>query len=309
MIRARPALALARLSFEDTTREPAYAVIVLATLAANALGPAIAMFGFADDTNLVKDFGVSTTLLAGGAIAGLSFVQGGQPGAGGILLARPVGRGVIASARFAGLSLGLVLFGLVSTLSLLLAARHGPPPRAGYPPDGPVLVFGLGGAAIALAASTVWSRISGRPFGPAAVKSLAAALAGAVLVSGFLDRDWKPAPPFWGFDPVLVRACILASIGAIQLGAVALFLAGILKGGAVFGLAAVFVGALLAPEGSLLALVLPEVRAFSPGQVFYETAPALPWRQVCFGALHAILYSGALVSASAWLLEREEASR
>ena len=309
MIRARPALALARLSFEDATREPAYAIVVIATAGANALAPALTMFGFADDSNLLKDFGVSTTLLAGTLLAGLSVLPGAGAAKGGILLTRPVGRGLAASARFAGISLSLLLFALVSTLSLLLAARQGPPPRAGYPLDQPVLVFGLGGAALALISSGAVTLLRGKPFGAAAVKFLAAALAGAVLVSGFFDREWTPVAPFWGFDPVLVRASILASLGAILLGAVALLLSVLLEGGAVFGLVAVFLAALIVPRGSFMEVLLPGIRAFSRGDVFYEAAPFLPWRQVALGAAHAFLYSGALIAAAAWLLERQEASR
>jgi hypothetical protein len=309
VIRARPALALARLSFEDATREPAYAIVVLAAAVANALAPALTMFGFSDDTNLLKDFGVSTTLLAGTLLAGLSSLPGAGGRGGEILLTRPVGRGLTASARFAGMTLALLLFALVSTSSLLLAARHGPPPRAGYPSDQPVLAFGLGGAALALISAGAMSRLRRRPFGATAVKLLAAALAAAVLASGFFDREWGPVPPLRGFDPVLVRASILAFLGAVIFGAVSLLLSAVLKGGAVFGLAAVFLAALIAPPGSFIDLVLPEIRAFSRGDVFYEAAPFLPWRHVALGAAHAILYSAALIALSAWLLEHEEASR
>jgi len=309
VIRARPALALARLSFEDATREPAFAVVVIATALANALAPALTMFGFSDDTNLLKDFGVSTTLLAGTLMAGLSVLPGvASAGRGEILFTRPVGRGLAVSARFAGMILALFLLALVSTLSLLLAARQGPPPRAGYPPDQPVLVLGLGGAALALVLAGAVSRLRSRPFGATAVKFLAAGLGGAVIVSGFFDREWTPVAPLWGFDPVLLRASVLAFLGTVSVCAVALLLSALLEGGAVFGLAVVFVASLIAPPGSLVEAVLPEIRAFSRGDVFYQAAPFLPWGHVALGAAHALLYSGALVAASAWLLEREEAS-
>ena len=153
------------------------------------------------------------------------------------------------------------------------------------------------------------SRAGGRPFGATAVKLLAVALACAVLVSGFFDREWTPVAPPWGFDPVLVRASILAFLGTAVLAAVALLLSAVLKGGAVFGLAAVFLAALAAPPGSFIEILLPEIRAFSRGEVFYESPPFLPWSHVALGAVHALLYSGALIALQAFLLEREEPSR
>jgi hypothetical protein len=311
VIRPRPLLAIARATFDETIGQPAYGVIVLLTVLAFALSPALAMFSFEDDIKLMEDFGSSTILLAGlflaafGAAAGVA--NDLESGTTATVLSKPVGRGAFVAGRFIGLAAALSLAVLIFSLALLLAERVGPPTRAhGRGMDGPAIAGGLGGALLALAIGLWASLKRGRPFGAAVVKAGAGTLTAGFLAAALLDPGWGLQRPFAGFDAVLAVSSLLGLAGVILLGALAVLLALIVRRGVLPGLLALFFAGLLVEDAGAWN-PLPAFKVFWVGDVFYQPAPHLPLAYVLEAGAYAAAYAGACLVLGAWLLKRREA--
>ena len=60
-----PFLAVARNTFFEVIRQPAFAVVFVVTLASYAASPGLAILTLGDEAQLLKDFGLSTLLLSG----------------------------------------------------------------------------------------------------------------------------------------------------------------------------------------------------------------------------------------------------
>lgn len=311
MIKLRPLLAIARVTFEEVVRQPMYGTIVLLTLIAFALSPALAMFSFEDDVKLLKDFGSSTILLAGLFLAALGASSGVasdlESGTAATVLSKPAGRGTFLAGRFLGLAFALALAVFLFSLALLLAEREGPPTKAGGRGlDGPVVAGGLGGALLALLSGAWASLRSGKPPGGTAVKAGAFTLTAGFLLAAFLDPAWRPQRPFAGFDLVLAEACLLAFAGVVLLGAIAALLAAVLRRGVLPGLLILFFSGLLLEDALGGWCPLPAFGVFSVGEVFYAPAPGLPLLYLASAGAYASAYGGACLALGAWLLERRE---
>jgi hypothetical protein len=312
MIKLHPLLAIARVTFEEVVRQPMYGAIVLLTLIAFALSPALAMFSFEDDVKLLKDFGSSTILLAGlflaafGASAGVASDL--ESGTASTIFSKPVGRGTFLAGRFVGLALALALAVLLFSIALLLAEREGPPTKAGgRGADGPVIAGSLGGALLALLYGAWRSLRSGIPLGGAAAKAGAITLPAGFLLPALLDPAWRPQRPFAGFDLALAEACLLAFEGVVLLGAIAALLAAVLRRGVLPGLLVIFFAGLLLEDAAGGWCPLPAFGVFSVGEVFYEPARSIPLLYIAQAGTYAAAYGGACLFLGAWLLERREA--
>ena len=311
MTRLRPLLAIARVTFEEVVRQPMYGVIVLLTLIAFALSPALAMFSFEDDVKLLKDFGSSTILLAGLFLAALGASSGVasdiESGRAATVLSKPAGRGTFLAGRFLGLALALALAVFLFSLALLLAEREGPPTKeGGHGVDGPVLAGGLGGALLALLAGAWASLRSGKAAGGAAVKAGAFTLAAGFLLAAFLDPAWRPQRPFAGFDLLLAAACFLSLAGVVLLGAIAAVLASVFRRGVLPGLLLLFFAGLLLEDSLGGWCPLPAFGVFSVGEVFYSAARSIPLLYIARAVAYASAYGAACLALGAWLIERRE---
>lgn len=307
----RSILPIARVAFLDSTRAPAYAVLLAVALLLEALSPALAMFGFGQEDALLKEFSVSTALLVAVVLSGLSASTVAhaelRSGTGEALFAKPVGRGAWVAGKFAGLAAAWTLAAYLLALAILLAARQGPPGHAGQPWDGPVAVGGLGALALAAAISIPLSFRSSRPFGHLALFAFAPCLTAGFLLPATFDARWRFRPFAPGFDLELLEAVCLAYLAGILIVSVALLSAllfgrGALPATAVAFLAGLAWGGIESPWLSWL----PSVQAFWVGEVFYR--PGLDLRPGCLlpAALYAASYSLVCGVVGTWILGRRE---
>ena len=109
----RPLFAMARVTFAETIRQPFFGLVVIGTLGALALGPALAMFSLEDDRPLLKDFGVSTVFLAGSILAafGASTILAREFERHTLqtILSKPVSRAALLLGKLLGLLAALAL--------------------------------------------------------------------------------------------------------------------------------------------------------------------------------------------------------
>ncbi|MBI4601720.1 MAG: hypothetical protein HY721_07150 [Planctomycetes bacterium] len=300
--------AIARAAFTELVRLPAYGLIVLGTLVALALSPSLALFSMGEKS-LLEDLGASTALLSGVLLAafGVSAQIEKEIERRTLLVvfAKPVGRGAFLAAKLAGILLAVGLAVLLFTIEALLAVRIGPPVEAHALADGPALAGSLGALALGLAAGAALRR-RGEPYQVGALRAGSLALAGGFGLAACFDARWRPAL-LWEIDLGLAGACALAFLGAALCGAVAVLIAVPLRRGALAGTLAVFAVSLALGgiESPWLGLV-PDLRLFWVGDMFYGPASALPVRHVLEAGLYAACYGAGCLAAAAWALERRD---
>jgi hypothetical protein len=314
LARSAPFFAMATNAMTETVRQPVYSLIVLTTLLGYALSPALSMFSFEDDLNLLKDFGVSTVFVSGLLLTafGASAVLGREleSRAALILLSKPVGRGAFLAAKFAGivgaLALGVCLF----TAALLLAARQGPPADIHHPTDWPVIAGGFGAFFLALLIALAGSFWLGRPLGALLVHASVWTFPAGLFLAACFDRGWRLQPFGQGFDFLLVKGALLAFLGVIELCGAAVLISAVFRRGAPLGTILLFLGGLLLSGGaapiSRIFLPVPSLELFWVGELFYERDPVLSWGYLIQAALYTGSYSFACLFLGAWALRRAD---
>lgn len=309
-----PLLAIARNTYLDAIRIPAFGLVVMGTLAAYALSPLLAMFSLRGEANqLLKDFGVSTLLLAGWVLTCLASSHVVRREIDErttlVVLSKPVSRGLFLTAKFAGVAAAVLQSSYLFTLALLLAARQQPATSVHHPTDWPVLVGGLGGLLSGAALAGVRNFLKGRSFSSSLVCITTPTLTAGFLLALFFDRHWQFQVVAGGFDPLIPLAVIL-SLGALMILAafsvatsVWLSPGGTFAGSALFFLAGLSVAAL--PDGwRRLLFFLPDFQIFWVGEVFYRSDPRLPPGFIALSLGYAALYAAAYLAAGSWLLRR-----
>lgn len=309
----RSALPIARVAFLDSTRAPAYGALLAVALLVEALAPALAMFGFGQEDALLKEFSVSTVLLVAVVLAGLSASTVAhaelRSGAGEALFAKPVSRGAWVAGKFGGLAAAWTLAAYLLALAVLLAARQGPPKRAGEPWDGPVAVGALSACALAAAIAIPAGLRSSRPFGQAALFAFAPCLTAGFLLPATFDAQWRFRPFAPGFDPELLGALLIAYLAGILLVSVALLSAILFGRGALLATALAFLGGLAwGGIDSPWLSWLPSLQAFWVGDVFYRPGLGVGPGLLLYAAVYTASYSLVCGVVGTWALGRREVS-
>jgi hypothetical protein len=303
-----PLFAIARNTFTEVIRQPAYGVVVLATLAAHALSPALALFSLGEEAGALKEIGLSTLLLAGlvlSSLAASSVVRRELELRTTLtLLSKPVGRTTFLFAKFLGVAAALALASYLFLLALLLAARQGPPVTIHHPIDGPVLSGGLTGLFLALLGAAARNCLAGRPFSSSFAGFAAWTLSAGFLLAAFLDRDWAPQPFGAGFDPLLLGGAALAYLTIAVLAAFAVSVSPWVGRGGTFALTAcLFLAGLAAGQeggAGLLRRLLPDFRSLWIGELLYGQTVELSWGFLAGGSLHALAHATAYLFLGSW---------
>ena len=299
-----PVFAVARNTFSEIVRQPAFAIVVVATLLFFAIAPAFSMFSLGEESNVVKDFGLSTLLLSGLVLTCL--------GAGNVvrrelddrttlvLFAKPLSRELFVVAKYAGLVMALAVAVAVFLAALVLAARsgadfhehhHGDDGGGGHV-DLPVRVGGPGAFALALGIAVLRSYRSGRSFCGGLVVGLVPCFAAGVLLAWLVSPDGRFGELGVGLDGFLVRGAALIFLAAAVLASFAVSAALWLGRGGTFLLTTLFFLAGLGTEQlavlpGFLTVLLPDFQLFWVGELAYVPDVDLRWGYVLRSAFHA----------------------
>lgn len=307
----RPLLALARLTYNELSRQPAHGVVVLAALLAQALSPALAMFGFEQQDALMKELSLSTVLLAGVvlvAVAASTLLEKEIDAKAALsVLSKPVSRGAFLLGKFGGLVGVLLAAVFLWTVALLLAARQGPRGSIHDPWDWPVIVCGTGALVVAAALSLYLAWRRRRHLGQVAVHVTIVAVTVALGIAAFFDRSWHLQAPGGGFDPLLLQAGYLAALGVIVLAAVALLLSVLAGRGASPGVIVVFAAGLwLGGHPSMTFAWLPSMEVFWVGEALYRADSLVSAGYLLKATLYAATYSSVCLLIGSVVLNRRE---
>lgn len=321
--RFAPFVAVAMNTFSEVVRQPAFAIVLVATLVAFALTPALSLFSLGQEANVLKDFGLSTLLLSGLV---LTCISSGNVVRREIedrttltLLVKPLSREAFLAAKFAGVLVALIAALFVFTAALILAARagsdlgvhrHRADGEHGVSLDVPVL-FGTSVLfALAVVVAAVRSYRSGRSFCSAFVVLAVPALGGALALAALVSPDGHVGELAVGLDPVLAQGAALVAFAAAVLAAFAVSCAVWLGRGATFLLTTLlFLGGLwIGAPGSTpppALTSLPDFQLFWIGDLVYEPGAAVDASYLGRMALYAVSFVVAFLALGALSLRHK----
>jgi len=313
--------AIAKNTFTEVIRMPAYAIVLAAALALLALAPAFTMFSLSENTKLVKEMSLATVQLAGLLIAALSASASVsreiESRTATTVLSKPVGRLEFILGKYVGLLLALAVAFFLLTVTLLLAGRHGTLDTVRDKYDWPIVVLGITALLLALAMGFIGNYFLGWPFGSTAIWAALPLFALAIFAICFVGPDWSAQAFGSRMDPQLVLGSLLVLFAIGVITAVALAASTRLKVvGTLVVCAAVLIVGLLSDymfgtvadtnvAARIAYTLVPNFQHFWAGDAVIAATP-IPFRYVLSALAYAALYScGALALALFLFQDRE----
>jgi len=313
--------AIAKNTFTEVIRMPAYAIVLAAALALLALAPAFTMFSLSENTKLVKEMSLATVQLAGLLIAALSASASVsreiESRTATTVLSKPVGRLEFILGKYIGLLLALAVAFFLLTVTLLLAGRHGTLDTVRDKYDWPIVVLGITALLLALAMGFIGNYFLGWPFGSTAIWAALPLFALAIFAICFVGPDWSAQAFGSRMDPQLVLGSLLVLFAIGVITAVALAASTRLKVvGTLVVCAAVLIVGLLSDymfgtvadtnvAARIAYTLVPNFQHFWAGDAVIAATP-IPFRYVLSALAYAALYScGALALALFLFQDRE----
>lgn len=166
-------LAIARVTFSESIRQPVVAVVALAGVAILVLSNPLSTFTMEDDQRMLVEVGLSTIFLAGLLLAVLlaTSVLAREIENRTVLtvVSKPVERPVLLLGKFLGV-LGAILASYAFLACVfMLVVRHGVMPTVATPYQAPVLVFGISAAVLTIGFAAFANFFYGWSFGATTV--------------------------------------------------------------------------------------------------------------------------------------------
>ncbi len=192
-------LAIARNTFFESLRQPVVLVVVVAASLLLVLSNPLAAFTLGEDQRMLIDIGLATIFLAGAVLA--SFLATNVLGreianrTALTVISKPVGRPVFMLGKFAGVLGALLLTCFLLTLVFMLVEMHTVLETVRDPIHIPVLIFGFGGAVLAVVVA-VWCNYF---YGTAFTSTVVFVAVPILLVAYLVSLNFKPdftARPF-----------------------------------------------------------------------------------------------------------------
>jgi len=219
---------IAKNTFIETIRQPAYAIIVIAALMLFLVSPSISMYTLDDDNKLLRELGLSTLFIASLFISIFS-------ASGAVaeeienktiltVLSKPVQRPIFILAKFLGVTAAVGMAHYICTIALIMAIRNGVLENVDSTNDYTVLA--TGGAIIVITCMlTAFFNYSYDWKATSTAMILLACLGTLALVFLiFFDRDWKFNPSNNNINAVDVYGSVLLFLAAIIIAALAVTL-------------------------------------------------------------------------------------
>ena len=218
--------AIARNTFTEVIRMPAYGIVLGVALVLIALSPAFTMFSLSENTKLVKEMGLATVQLAGLLIAALSASASVsreiESRTATTVLSKPVGRLEFILGKYTGLGLALIVAFVLLTVTLLLAGRHGTLDTVRDKYDWPVVVLGAVAFVLAVLMGFIGNYFFGWHFSATAIWAALPLFTLAIFAVCFVGPDWSAHAFGSRMDPQLVLGSLLVLFAIVVITAVAL---------------------------------------------------------------------------------------
>jgi hypothetical protein len=190
-------LAVAGKTFLQTVRQPAYGIIVLATLGGMALAPSLTGWTLDDDNKMLRDLGLSTLLVQGLLLACFaacsSLDMEVQDKTVLSVLAKPMGRGTLFFGKYLGVVFAILAAEYLAGGAFLMALRHGVLQTAADKPDMTVIVLGPCLLALVMLGAGLLNYLRDWRFFPTLIGLALPAMTLSVAILLVFDRDWRLA--------------------------------------------------------------------------------------------------------------------
>jgi ABC-type transport system involved in cytochrome c biogenesis permease component len=212
-------------AFMELIRQPVFLLLMTLSSVFEVFLACVNYFGFGDEPKLVKNSAMAVMFLAGlfGAVLSASASVGREIRSGTALavLAKPVGRGQFLLAKYAGLSLSLVLLAFVNCIAALLATRMAFDAYGEV--DYPGLTVFCGALVVAYVIAGFANYFLRRPFVSDAVLAVVLMSVVAFVVLQYIPRDpGRMGVDYKGIDWRVIPASALILMALLILAALAL---------------------------------------------------------------------------------------
>lgn len=192
-------LAIGRNTFTESIRQPIYLVLLLCGILAVLYNTVSSAYTFREDNAQMVVLSMSTLLLIAAALAALTasgaIAQEIERRTALTVVSKPVPRPLFVLGKFAGVMAAVAMAHYVLTLVVVLCVRHGVMITASDRFDGPVWVFGVGGAVLAAVLATAGNYLYRWVFTSTFVMLLTLLLTAGTLLVLVIDHDWQFQSP------------------------------------------------------------------------------------------------------------------
>ncbi len=206
---------IAHNTFTEAIRQPIFVVLVLLGALALVLNPQLAAYTMEDDNKLLIDLGLSTIFLVSLLLAAFTatgvFANEIENKTVLTVVSKPVGRPLFVMGKYLGIALAISVAYILLSMVMALTIRHRVMSTARDHVDMPVVLFGVGGALIAVIFATMANYLYNKVF----TSTLTAALFvtqliafGLVLVIGKQWQIQSPLTDFTAHDGELIQVMI-----------------------------------------------------------------------------------------------------
>ena len=310
--------ALTSLTALEAVRQPVFLLLMAATIFFMACLPLVTAHTLGEAERMARDSALALHFVAGlvlGSYLACAALQHEiRRGTVAAILSKPVGRVTLFLAKFGGIALVMLLFSAALAIATLLCTRASTPDSyVDWWAEGPLLAA----VPVAFLIAGLINYFTGRPFVSNAFALLVAALAVALLVSGFFDDHgelvaWGRALP-WKILP----AGALIALAILVLSALALLLATKLDVVPTLSLCSVvFLLGLMSDNlfgkqaatsklGAVLYGLIPNLQQFWLADALAGDG-TIPWSYVAAAALYALCLLVFLLAAGMLVFGRME---
>ncbi|QDU35308.1 ABC-2 family transporter protein [Poriferisphaera corsica] len=201
-------LTITRNTFTESIRQPIFAVLILVGILGLWLNLNLAAYTMDQDSKMMIDMGLSTVAII--SLLAAAFTATGvlsseiEKKTVLTVVSKPISRPTFVVGKFLGVAGAILLAYYILSLVFLLTARHGVMQTASHRIDWPVVVFGLGGAFIAIAFAAFTNYNFRWVFTSTVTWALAITETIAFLLILFIGKKWAIQTPYhdlFSLDP------------------------------------------------------------------------------------------------------------
>ena len=206
---------IAHNTFTEAIRQPIFVVLVLVGAAALILNPQLAAYTMEDDNKLLIDLGLSTIFLVSLFLAAFTAtgVFSNEIDNKTVLtvVSKPVSRPLFVLGKYLGIALAIAVAYLLLSIVIALTIRHRVMSTASDHVDMPVVIFGVGGALVAVVFATCANYLYNKVFTSTLTVALLISQVIALCLVLVINKHWQiqsPLHEFTAYDGQLLQVVI-----------------------------------------------------------------------------------------------------
>ena len=194
---------IAHNTFTESIRQPIFVVLVLLGALAMVLNPQLAAYTMEDDNKLLIDLGMSTIFLVSLLLAAFTatgvFSNEIENKTVLTVISKPVSRPVFVIGKYLGIAAAIAVAFFLLSIVMSLTIRHRVMSTASDHFDMPVILFGVGGALVALIFATCANYLYNKVFTSTLTVCLLITQAVAFALVLVIDKRWALQSPLTEF--------------------------------------------------------------------------------------------------------------